>query len=145
MENAMKILVAILFLFTSIAQANQCESKLLAVITEAKNVVSSNFDKSENCYRAAMIGRSQGKPGCYMPDAFELKNILTPVFKKADRICTSVCKSEGKAKSCKAMVHKDFLIQVGLQGVSNKITNAPLKMDAAFIEEEEDDFSFFDI
>jgi hypothetical protein len=141
----MKTLIVLIFLSASFAQANQCEKQLLSVITEAQSIVSSQFDKGENCYNAAMIGRSQGKPGCFMPDALVLKNILTPTFKKADSLCNSVCKSEGKAKSCKSIVHKDFLIQVGLKGVAKKIKNESMTTDASFVDEEEEDYSYFEI
>jgi hypothetical protein len=142
----MKILVAYFILATSIAQAaNQCETKLLGVINEAQNVVSKHFEKGENCHTAAMIGRSQGKPGCFVPEALELKKILAPIFKKADGVCQSTCMKEGKFKGCKALVDQNVLIQVGLKGVAKKIKNESIVTDASFFEEEEEDFFYFEI
>lgn len=130
----MKTLFAIIFLFSSLAQAGECETQLLEITARAKTSVVQKLSGTK-CHTAAMEG-NQNSPGCDNNEGLgTLLGIMLPIGNEAVGICNTICRDEGKRKSCKAIVNRSNLRKFGLLGAENKISNG-IAADASFIVEE---------
>ncbi len=124
----MKLLLVLLMTLSS--QVHACEEDLLFLLSEARRSIVNNFAKGEPCYNAALIGRTQGPPGCYPPGALQVQSLLKPVFKRAAVVCQQSCRNEGKAKSCQKIVDRDHLRNVGIDLLIKTLRTKGLPVDA---------------
>jgi hypothetical protein len=120
-----KIFLVLLLLVTS-QVSSACEKDLLGLLATAKNTIIANFKKGEPCYNAALIGRSNGLPGCFPPAALKVKSLLAPIFKRAGKVCQNSCTALGKGNSCRSLITQDNLVQLGIEGMSNRLRNKGL-------------------
>lgn len=107
-----KIIFVFVFGFQSFALS--CEQDLILVLTSAKQAVVKDFSSSEPCYKAAMVGRTQGLPGCYPPKALQLQSLLLPYLQRAKQVCQSVCQREGLEGSCLRFIDQNHLRDNGI-------------------------------
>lgn len=126
----MKLFVVFLLIMTS--QAYACEADLLFLLSEARHSVVNHFAKGEPCYKAALVGRTQGAPGCYPPAAFQLQGLLKPLFKRATAVCQQSCRSEGKTRSCQKLIDQDYLKKVGIDQLIRSLKTSGLATDAIY-------------
>jgi hypothetical protein len=113
----MLLLSLFVFLFTPPAQASNCEAKITSVLTSARSAVVTNFEKGSPCFNAATVGRTQGLPGCYPPEAFQLVNLLKPYLNSAQAICENICLQEGLETQCLSITDQNELKQLGIDGI----------------------------
>lgn len=111
------ILMLLQFVSPQKASAQQCTTQLKSILGSANQSVANNFDSSEPCYKAAMVGQSEGPPGCFPPDVFKLQNVLKPHVTKAQGVCKKACAAEGKKDECLQLVSVNNLKQNGILGI----------------------------
>ncbi|MBY0386284.1 hypothetical protein K2X05_14095 [bacterium] len=116
-----------------------CEEQLISELANARKEVVKNFKANSPCYNAAMIGRTKGAPGCFPPEAFQLRDLLTPILANAKSICKKSCRAEGKMNSCLAFIQNNNLKAYGIDNLVNQLKNQGLTADDDF---EDPDFSF---
>lgn len=127
----MKLLSMFVVLFFTV-NTMACEDQLISELSKARKVVVKNFKANSSCFNAAIIGRTQGPPGCYPPEAFQLRDLLTPLLTSAENICKKSCRNEGKMKSCLSFIKNNNLKAYGIDNLINQLNNQGLPVDADF-------------
>lgn len=117
-------LFLVTFFVATSAWAGECRNSIKAILGSAKATVVQNFEKDSNCYNSAMIGRLYGPPGCFPPEAFELKSKLTPYFKKVTAVCKAACTEEGLADECLSLTELSTLRENGIEGLLQIISGS---------------------
>lgn len=132
----MKALILFIILSFSI-NIFACEDQLISALGKARSAVVKNFPSKTPCYNAAMIGRTQGPPGCFPPEAFQLRDLLTPILTSAQNICKQACANIGKKNSCLNFIKNNNLKSYGIDNLVNQLKNEGLPVDASFEYQEE--------
>jgi hypothetical protein len=132
----MKALISIIILAFSV-NIFACEDQLISALGKARSAVVKNFPAKTPCYNAAMIGRTKGPPGCFPPEAFQLRDLLTPILTSAQDICKKVCSKISKKNSCLNFIKNSNLKANGIDNLVNQLKNQGLPVDASFEYQEE--------
>ena len=103
------------------AGASTCQKQLEALLGRARSSVVQNLSSDEPCYRAALLGRTQGRQGCFPPRALELKGLMTPVVEKARQVCRQTCREEGLEETCLNLTSQGHLVQWGIDSTLKMI------------------------
>lgn len=116
---------AAVLLASSVGVASQCRKDLQSLLRQAQGLVQQQFEAGEPCLNAALIGRTKGRPGCYPPRAFALRDLLSPVFANAQSVCRGSCQAEGMRVDCEKITSKDHLTQWGILPTLEMLKSSP--------------------